>query len=52
MYHDLEMENRRNTNFEIKLFNEKHKNDNNYVKLPQDAVHRLGKYINCNELYT
>lgn len=46
------MGNIRNTNFEIKQFNEKHKNYNNYVKLPQDAVHRLGKYINFNELLT
>lgn len=46
------MGNIRNTNFEIKLFNEEHKNDNNSVKLPQDAAHILVKYSNLSAFLT
>ena len=46
------MGNIRNTNFEIKPFNEEHKNDNNSVKLPQDAAHILVKYSNLSAFLT
>lgn len=52
MYHNLEMGNTGNTNFEIKQFNKEHKNDNNSVQLPQDAAHRLVEDINLNEFLT
>lgn len=51
-YHNLEMENKKITKFENKQFNEEHKNDNNSVKLFQDAAHGLVKDIYLNEFLT
>lgn len=45
------MDNIRNTDFEIKQFNEEHKNDNS-AKLPQGAAHRLVKGTHLNEFLT
>lgn len=46
------MENKKITKFENKQFNEEHKNDNNSVKLFQDAAHGLVKDIYLNEFLT